>query len=113
MNRALADAARLHIEDREPESLFTNLMLAAANICSAPIALVSRQWFKSRIGIEAKETPRQIVLCAHALSQKDIAGMPNALADERLVGDRSVTDAPHAPKRKRRNAFRFYSAPSS
>ena len=51
--------------DTVPEELFDDLTELAARICEAPIALISlvdekRQWFKSRVGTDLKETSRDV-----------------------------------------------------
>jgi hypothetical protein len=45
------------------ETEFDNLTTLAGEICKAPIALVTMidtnsQWFKSKIGLDEKQTPR-------------------------------------------------------
>ena len=52
------------ILDTPPEAQFDDLTRVASFICKTPISLISlldekRQWFKSRVGLEAKETPRR------------------------------------------------------
>ncbi|WP_310540013.1 PAS domain S-box protein [Phenylobacterium sp.] len=74
----LSEAARLcalddyQVLDSAPEAAFDRLTALAADLFHAPIALVSlvdaeRQWFKSRHGLDAVETPRSQAFCAHAL----------------------------------------------
>jgi len=90
-----------HVLDTLPEAAFDDLTLLAAHICQTPIALISlvdesRQWFKSRHGIDADETPRDIAFCSHAILQKDtIMEVPDAQADPRFADNALVTGAPH------------------
>jgi len=85
--------------DTEAEGDIDDLTLLAAHICKAPIALVTlvdatRQWFKSRVGIDATETPRAIAFCAHAILEKDVLVVADALADDRFANNPLVTGEP-------------------
>ena len=85
--------------DTVPESIFDDLTNLAALICEAPIAMLTlvdekRQWFKSKIGISAKETHRDLSFCAHAVLQNKIFIVPDAANDTRFAGNALVTGDP-------------------
>ncbi len=100
--REAARLAALHgyaILDTEPEGGFDDLTRLAANICDAPIALVSlvdhdRQWFKARVGLEALETSRDFSFCAHAIRGDGLFLVPDATEDDRFATNPLVTGDP-------------------
>ncbi|PWF43383.1 histidine kinase, partial [Massilia glaciei] len=67
----------LRLLDTPPEWRFDRLTKMVSETLHAPIVLVSlvdknRQWFKSRQGLDAIETPRNISFCTHAILPDDI-----------------------------------------
>lgn len=72
----------------------------AAQLCDAPIALVSivedvRQRFLARTGLDAEETPRDVSFCAHAMLGQDIFVVPDASRAPRFADNALVTGPPH------------------
>ena len=96
----LAALRELLLLDTPPEERFDRLARFAAEQLDTPIALLTlvdgqRQWFKSRVGIEATETPREISFCGHAILQDQALVIPDAWLDPRFTDNPLVTGEPH------------------
>ncbi len=90
--------------DTDPEIGFDDLTLLAASICGVPTAAVTlidadRQWFKSRVGLELRETPLEFSLCSHAILRPEMLVIEDAGRDPQFA-DHPVVAVP--------NGVRFY-----
>ena len=90
----------LAILDTPPEERFDRLTRIAAAMFEVPIALVtlvdeSRQWFKSACGTSVGETDRDLSFCAHAILERRVMLVPDALLDPRFADNPAVLGEPH------------------
>jgi phosphoribosyl 1,2-cyclic phosphodiesterase len=97
--RRLETLRGLGVLDTDPEERFDRFTAEIAAALDVPVALVSfvdsnRQWFKSRRGIDAVETPREMSLCAHAILGHDVMEIPDTLADPRFADNPLVSGGP-------------------
>lgn len=96
----LAALRSYEVLDTLPESDFDELTGLASELCDTPISLVSlidenRQWFKSRTGLDASETPREVAFCAHAIRQPgELLVVEDAHEDDRFHDNPIVRGAP-------------------
>ena len=96
----LAALKEYHILDTGTEQSYDDITALAAHICEVPIAMISlvdeaRQWFKSRLGVERQQTPREVAFCAHAILQDKPFIVRDATKDRRFAGSALVTGEPH------------------
>ena len=98
--RRLAALREYRILDTAAEQAYDDLTTLAAYLCDAPIAMISlvdesRQWFKSKLGLNEQETPRNVAFCAHAILQSEPLIVRDALKDVRFADSALVTRSPH------------------
>lgn len=89
----------LDILDTPAEERFDRLTRLAKRMFDVPIALVSlvdgnRQWFKSSMGLDVRETPRDISFCGHAILGDEVFYIPDTKKDERFTDNPLVTGEP-------------------
>ena len=88
------------ILDTDVEKSFDQITKLASMICGTPISLVSlidedRQWFKSHHGLAARETPRDVSYCGHAIMTDGILIIEDASEDERFCDNPLLLGEPH------------------
>jgi PAS domain S-box-containing protein len=104
-DEASVESARLHalralgVLDGPSNDTLDALVRAASAACEAPIALVSlvdarRQWFWANVGLDVRETPREVAFCDHAIRGHQVFVVPDAAEDPRFRANPLVTGAP-------------------
>jgi signal transduction histidine kinase len=96
----LATLESYDILDTEREQAYDDFTMLAAQICGTPMAMISlvdtdRQWFKSAIGIDDTETPRDQAFCAHAIVDNRTLIVGDATKDARFEDNPLVLGAPN------------------
>jgi len=95
---SLLDA--LALLDTPPEPVFDRITRLASRLLNVPMALFSlvdadRQWFKSRVGLEAEQTPREHAFCAHAIGMTRPLVVNDATQDQRFSDNPLVYGPPN------------------
>ncbi len=96
----LAALDEYKILDTEAEAAFDAVTALVGDLLGVPIALISivdenRQWFKSRYGLAAPETTRNISFCGHVVGGDTDLTVVDAFQDGRFSDNPLVTGDPH------------------
>ena len=91
---------RYNVMDTQPEEAFDRITRLAKTVLAMPMVVVSlidqdRQWFKSRQGVEATETARDISFCTLAIQDTRPLIVTDARADPRFSQNPLVLGEPH------------------
>ncbi len=89
----------LEVLDTDADAEYDRIAKVAAHICEAPIALISlidrdRLWFKSKVGWNDNEAPREF-FCSYAIKGDAIMEIPDTLLDSRFKNHPLVTNYPN------------------
>jgi PAS domain S-box-containing protein len=93
------DALRSYrILDTPAEEWFDDLARLAAYVCGTPIGLIglidsSREWFKSRVGWDVSEIPREASIGTYAILQHDVLIVSDTLKEKRFSRNQLATRA--------------------
>jgi GAF domain-containing protein len=95
----IAVLRELLVLDTAPEDRYDTITSYCQSRFDVEIAVVSlvdadRQWFKSICGLDAKETPRNISFCGHAILEDKVMEVRDALRDERFADNPLVLGPP-------------------
>jgi len=97
--RRIAVLRELKILDSDAEERFDRVTRLAAALFDVPMATITlvdehRQWFKSRLGLSAREGPRDAAFCAHVVYSSEPLIVPDALQDVRFADNPLVLNEP-------------------
>jgi len=94
----IVELKKYKLLDTFSENDFDNITKLVAAICEVPIALITlldleRNFFKSHVGVDFNQSPRNISFCGHAILEDDeIFIVEDATKDERFDNNPLVTE---------------------
>ena len=96
----LLELRNLKVLDTEADPRLDRITALVREVLEVPIAVVSlvdasRQWFKSRHGLDATETGRDVAFCAHAIHEREMLVVPDTHGDPRFRTNPLVVGPPH------------------
>ncbi len=82
----------LELLDTEADPIFDRITLLVKELLNADAALISlidheRQWFKSKVGLDEPETPRQVSFCTHVVATGETMVVEDATQDKRFCNN--------------------------
>lgn len=88
----------LELLDTEADPIFDRITLLVKELLHADAALISliddeRQWFKSRVGLDEPETPREVSFCTHVVASGETMVVEDARQDKRFCNNPYVATA--------------------
>ena len=95
----IAALHRYEVLDTQPEEAFDRITRLAKTVLQMPMVVVSlvdrdRQWFKSRQGVGATQTPRDISFCTHTIQDTRPLVVTDAHADPRFAASPWSAESP-------------------
>ncbi|WP_207458088.1 sensor domain-containing diguanylate cyclase [Azospirillum sp. SYSU D00513] len=95
----LASLRRMLLLSSPAEEMLDCVTRSAHRMVGEPFALITlvdenRQWFKSRVGLDAGETPRDLSFCAYAILGEEMLVVPDAREDARFADNALVLGPP-------------------
>ncbi|WP_152426399.1 sensor histidine kinase [Cesiribacter andamanensis] len=96
----LQELLKYDILDTPQEEDFENIVRMACQSCQTPMALITllddcRQWFKARVGVKFKETPKDAAFCSYAIRQSDVLVVEDTHLDPRFIHNPLVLGEPY------------------
>ena len=95
----LKELQSYYVMDSLAEAEYDSITQLASAICGTSISLISlldekRQWFKSTVGLDATETPKNISFCQYAIQGDEVYEVENTLENPLFVNNPLVTGSP-------------------
>lgn len=95
----LAYLTTYNIVETEQDERLDELTKLAASIFDVPMVIItildkSRQWFKSKYGLDLQETSREISFCQYTIMEEDVFEVPDATKDKRFKNNPLVLGDP-------------------
>jgi diguanylate cyclase (GGDEF)-like protein/PAS domain S-box-containing protein len=84
----------------DPEQAFDDITRFAASLCETPMAVITlidenRQWFKSAVGLDIRQTERSVAFCNRTIQQEMPMIVSDAAIDPKFHDNPLVTGDPH------------------